>query len=200
MKNSYARISKYRIYVKGITPDALHRSSRTNKNTNGTNVTAEPLESVKVSYKWKNLRNETSLDMRKDTGKQCIFQLRKKQGERKTKITQTTKHLHLKNIKSQHVNAFSFSSGNKILTRRKAEAILCISLKRQIQRMEEVRWEDRLISTLAKKEVQIPLCLSRLCFSCAGWGLILARACSRWFIKIGPGNTRGPEEKHFAHA
>lgn len=51
MKNSYARISKYRIYVKGITPDALHRSSKTNKNTNGTNVTAEPLESMKVSYK-----------------------------------------------------------------------------------------------------------------------------------------------------
>lgn len=50
------------------------------------------------------------------------------------------------------------------------------------------------------KEDQIPLCLSRLCFSCAGWDLSLARACSRWFIKIGPANTRGPEEKHFVCA
>jgi len=65
---------------------------------------------------------------------------------------------------------------------------------------ERGKVEVSAFSTLANKEDQIPLCLSRLCFSCAGWGLILARACSRWFIKIGPGNTRGPEEKHFAHA
>lgn len=51
MKNFYARISKYRIYVKGITPDALHRSSKTNKNTNSTNFMAESVEGVKVSYK-----------------------------------------------------------------------------------------------------------------------------------------------------
>lgn len=128
------------------------------------------------------------------------FSTKKKTGGKENKDNADYQTFTLKEIKSHYVNAFSFSSGNKILTRRKAEAILCISLKRQIQRMEEVRWEDRLISTLAEKEVQIPLCLSRLCFSCAGWGLILARACSRWFIKIGPGNTRGPEEKHFAHA
>lgn len=40
----------------------------------------------------------------------------------------------------------------------------------------------------------VPLCLSRLCLS-AWRGLILARACSRWFIKMGPGKTRGPGEK-----
>lgn len=61
-------------------------------------------------------------------------------------------------------------------------------------------WEAGLMSTLVNKEDQIPLCLSRLCFSGAGESLILARVCSRWFIKIGPGITRGPEEKHFAHA
>lgn len=43
----------------------------------------------------------------------------------------------------------------------------------------------------------VPLCLSRLCLS-AWRGLILARACSRWFIKMGPGKTRGPGgEKNF---
>lgn len=46
--------------------------------------------------------------------------------------------------KTQHINVFSFSSGNKILTRRQAEAIFCISLRREIECMEEVRWEYQL--------------------------------------------------------
>lgn len=47
----------------------------------------------------------------------------------------------------------------------------------------------------------VPLCLSRLCLS-AWRGLILARACSRWFIKMGPGKTRGPggERNFHMHA
>lgn len=40
--------------------------------------------------------------------------------------------------KDQHLNVFSFSSGNKILIRRKAEPIFCSSLKREMQHMEEV--------------------------------------------------------------
>ena len=36
--------------------------------------------------------------------------------------------------------------------------------------MEEVGKASRLV----EKEDQIPLCLSRLCFSCAGWDLSLA--------------------------
>lgn len=47
----------------------------------------------------------------------------------------------------------------------------------------------------------VPLCLSRFCLS-AWRGLILARACSRWFINMGPGKTRGPggERNFHMHA
>lgn len=73
---------------------------------------------------------------------------------------------------------------------------LCIFPETKFKWVEEIGK----VSHLIDKEDQIPLCLSRLCFSWAGWDLSLARACSRWFIKIGPANTRGPEEKHFVCA
>lgn len=79
---------------------------------------------------------------------------------------------------------------------RAEESVLCIFPETKFHRVEEI-WRA---SHLGGKEDQIPLCLSRLCFSWAGWDLSLASACSRWFIKIGPANTRGPEEKHFACA
>lgn len=74
------------------------------------------------TVKLKNLKNETALEMRKDTQKDNADFIKKKSLLKKV----------------QHLNAFSFSSGNKRLTRRKAEPILCSFLKRQIQRMEEV--------------------------------------------------------------
>lgn len=67
----------------------------------------------------------------------------------------------------------------------------------------ERRWSGQPDSEMSQKDVSapaervktiVPLCLSRLCLS-AWRGLILARACSRWFIKMGPGKTRGPGEK-----
>lgn len=60
------------------------------------------------------------------------------------------------------------------------------------------RWVKRGVSApIELVKTIVPLCLSRLCLS-AWRGLILARACSRWFIKMGPGKTRGPGgEKNF---
>lgn len=67
----------------------------------------------------------------------------------------------------------------------------------------ERRWAGQPDLEMSQKDVSapaervktiVPFCLSRLCLS-AWRGLILARACSRWFIKMGPGKTRGPGEK-----
>lgn len=70
-------------------------------------------------------------------------------------------------------------------------------------RVWERRWAGQPDLEMSQKDVSapaervktiVPFCLSRLCLS-AWRGLILARACSRWFIKMGPGKTRGPGEK-----
>lgn len=94
------------------------------------------------------------------------------------------------------LSACSFSSGYINNRSKIEESGLCIFPETKFKRLEETGR----VSHLVDKEDQIPLCLSRLCFSCAGWDLSLARACSRLFIKIGPANTRGPEEKHFVCA
>lgn len=66
-----------------------------------------------------------------------------------------------------------------------------------------MRGKDRAAGLQAESVVKtiVPLSLSR--FSLNSWmGLSLARACSRWFIKRGPGNTRGPMRgrKKLSHA
>lgn len=89
------------------------------------------------TVKLKNLRNETALEMKGDTQKDNAYFIKKKKKGKKNKDDAYYQAFTLFK-KGQHLNAFSFSSGNKILTRRKAEPFLCSSLKRQIQRVEEV--------------------------------------------------------------